>query len=98
MHYSIPFTNYKASRQKNSSHSTDTRFHDLRHSYAVNALQVGDGVKEVQEQLGHFSAAFTLDVYGDVSKTMRRESQARMEALIHDSSKICLGSKLGSKN
>ena len=64
----------------------DARFHDLRHSYAVNALQAGDNVKEVQEQLGHYSSAFTMDVYAAVSETMRKESQARMEALIKSAS------------
>ena len=59
-----------------------TRFHDLRHSYAVNALQAGDSVKAVQEQLGHYSSAFTMDTYAAVSNTMRKESQNRMEALI----------------
>ena len=59
----------------------NTRFHDLRHSYAVNALQAGDSVKAVQEQLGHYSSAFTMDVYAAVSDTMRRDSQERMEGL-----------------
>lgn len=57
-----------------------TRFHDLRHSYAVNALQAGDSIKAVQEQLGHYSTAFTMDVYAAVSDTMRKQSQDRMEA------------------
>jgi integrase len=43
------------------------RFHDLRHSYAVNALQSGDDVNTVQETLGHHTAAFTLDIYGFVT-------------------------------
>ena len=59
-----------------------TRFHDMRHSYAINALQNGDSPKEVQEQLGHYSSAFTMDVYADVSATMRRASQDRMERYI----------------
>ena len=66
----------------------DTRFHDLRHSYAVNALQAGDSVKEVQEQLGHYSSAFTMDTYAAVSETMRKASQARMEALIKNVSDL----------
>ena len=37
-------------------------FHSLRHSYAVAALQSGDDIKTVQENLGHYTAAFTLDV------------------------------------
>ena len=57
------------------------RFHDLSHSYAVNALQAGDSVKAVQEQLGHYSSAFTMDVYAAVSDTMRKDSQERMEGL-----------------
>ncbi len=37
--------------------------HDLRHSYAVAALRSGVDVKTVQHNLGHSSAAMTLDVY-----------------------------------
>ena len=59
----------------------NTRFHDLRHSYAVNALQAGDSIKSIQSQLGHYSSAFTMDVYAAVSDTMRRDSQERMERL-----------------
>lgn len=66
----------------------ETRFHDLRHSYAVNALQAGDGIKEIQEQLGHYSSAFTLDVYADVSETMRQQSRDRMEQFIHSVSTL----------
>ena len=51
------------------------RFHDLRHSYAVVALQAGDDVKTVQETLGHHTAAFTLDIYGHVTEQMRRQAQ-----------------------
>ena len=60
----------------------EARFHDLRHSYAVAALQSGDDVKTVQENLGHHTAAFTLDVYGHVSERMKQESAARMEGFI----------------
>ena len=70
-----------------------TRFHDLRHSYAVNALQAGDSIKAVQEQLGHYSTAFTMDVYAAVSDTMRKDSQAKMEAFI----KSVSGAKNGVK-
>ena len=58
------------------------RFHDLRHTYAVAALQSGDDIKTVQETLGHHTAAFTLDVYGHVTEQMRKESAARMENFI----------------
>lgn len=57
----------------------DARFHDLRHTYAVTALQEGDDVKTVQQNLGHATASFTLDVYGHVSEKMKNESAARMQ-------------------
>ena len=57
----------------------DARFHDLRHTYAVTALQEGDDVKTVQQNLGHATASFTLDVYGHVSEKMKKESAERMQ-------------------
>ena len=56
--------------------------HDLRHTYAVLSLQNGDDVKTVQGNLGHATAAFTLDVYGHVSERMKDESAARMQEYI----------------
>ncbi len=58
------------------------RFHDLRHSYAVISLKSGDDVKTVQENLGHATAAFTLDVYGHVTEKMKKDSADRMQAFI----------------
>ncbi len=59
-------------------------FHDLRHTYAVNAIRAGDDIKTVQTALGHASAAFTLDVYGHVTETMMQDSATRMERFIKD--------------
>jgi len=61
---------------------SNVRFHDLRHSYAVASLRSGDDVKTVQENLGHATAAFTLDTYGHVTEQMKTESANRMEAFI----------------
>lgn len=60
----------------------DIRFHDLRHSYAVAAIRSGDDIKTVQENLGHATAAFTLDIYGHVTDQMKQASAARMEQFI----------------
>lgn len=60
----------------------EERFHDLRHSYAVAALESGDDIKTVQANLGHATASFTLDVYGHVSQKMRQQSAERMEQFI----------------
>lgn len=62
----------------------DARFHDLRHSYAVAAIRSGDDIKTVQGNLGHATAAFTLDVYGHVTEQMKQASAARMEGYIKD--------------
>lgn len=62
----------------------NARFHDLRHTYAVTSLQEGDDIKTVQENLGHSTASFTLDVYGHVSEKMKKKSAARMEAFIQN--------------
>lgn len=32
---------------------SELRFHDLRHTFAVNSLKAGDDIKTVQENLGH---------------------------------------------
>ncbi|MBQ4578220.1 MAG: tyrosine-type recombinase/integrase [Clostridia bacterium] len=60
----------------------DVRFHDLRHSYAVAAIRAGDDIKTVQGNLGHATAAFTLDVYGHVTEQMKQASASRMESYI----------------
>lgn len=60
------------------------RVHDLRHTFAVNSLRAGDDIKTLQENMGHYSAAFTLDRYGHVTDTMRRESANRMQAFIEN--------------
>ncbi len=58
------------------------RIHDLRHSYAVAALQAGDDIKTLQYNLGHATAAFTLDVYGHCTDDMQRASSDRMAEYI----------------
>ena len=39
----------------------------------VTLIKSGDDIKTVQENLGHAAAAFTLDVYGHVTKQMNQE-------------------------
>lgn len=57
----------------------DVRFHDLRHTYAMLSLQNSDDIKTVQQNVGHATASFTLDVYGHVSDRMQKESAKRMQ-------------------
>ena len=58
------------------------RLYDLRHTSATLALTVGIPPKVVSEQLGHASAAFTLDTYSHVLPHMQDEAAAKMEAVL----------------
>lgn len=62
----------------------ETRLHDLRHSYAVASIRAGDDIKTVQDNLGHATAAFTLDVYAHATEQMKKDSATRMEAYIEN--------------
>lgn len=73
------------------------RFHELRHTFAVLSLQNGDDVKTVQGNLGHATAAFTLDVYGHVSEKMKEDSAARMEGYIQGYCKSVKGKHKGKR-
>lgn len=63
---------------------TGVRFHDLRHTYAVLSLQAGDDYKTLQVNMGHYSAAFTLDRYGHCTDSMKQVSSRRMENYYND--------------
>ena len=76
------YANYKRIVASIGRHNA--RLHDLRHSYAVAAFRAGDDPKAVQENLGHATASFTLDVYGHVTGNMKKDSADRMEAFIQD--------------
>ena len=60
----------------------EMRFHDLRHTYAVAAIYAGIDIKTVQANLGHATAAFTLDVYGHVTEQMKRKGADKMQEYI----------------
>ncbi len=50
------------------------RFHDLRHTFSVFALQNGVDVKTLSVMLGHYSAGFTLDTYAHVTTSMQKQA------------------------
>ena len=50
------------------------RFHDLRHTFSVLALQNGVDVKTLSSMLGHYSAGFTLDTYAHVTSSMQKQA------------------------
>ena len=56
------------------------RFHDLRHTFATNALAHGMDIKTLSTILGHVSAATTLNIYSHITEEMRRQAAARIDA------------------
>ena len=83
-HYSQPTIWKEFQKILKSAGLEHYRVHDLRHTFAVNSIRAGDDIKTLQENMGHYSAAFTLDRYGHVTETMRRESASRMQAFIEN--------------
>lgn len=59
--------------------------HDLRHSYAVAALRAGMDVKTVQHNLGHASAAMTLDVYAKYTEDAGAAAARLLDVYFSDS-------------
>jgi integrase len=58
------------------------RLYDLRHTAATLALSAGVPPKVVAEQLGHASAAFTLDVYSHLLPHMQEEAAIKVELIL----------------
>ena len=46
------------------------------------AIRIGNNIKTVQGNLGHATAAFTLDVYGHMTERMKQASADCMEQFI----------------
>jgi len=49
-------------------------FHGLRHSFAILCLQEGVDPRTTQENLGHHDPGFTLKVYSQATKKMKRDA------------------------
>lgn len=58
---------------------TPIRFHDMRHTFATNALQSGMDVKTLSSIIGHVSTATTLNVYSHITDEMQRHAAAKLE-------------------
>ncbi len=58
---------------------TDMKFHDLRHTFATNALAGGLDVKTLSTIIGHVSTATTLNVYTHSTEKMKQEAARRID-------------------
>jgi len=74
-----------------------TRLHDLRHTFAVHALQSGVPIPRLQRLLGHASPIMTLRYAAHLPEAYFEEDSARIEEALHGQSKsarIAQGSRL----
>ena len=55
------------------------RFHDLRHTFATNALAHGMDIKTLSTILGHVSSATTLNTYSHVTDEMRQRAAVKID-------------------
>ncbi len=62
--------------------SPETRFHDLRHSYASLLIAAGGHSKAIQERLGHSSITVTLNTYGHLFPSLDEALTERLEKAI----------------
>ncbi len=60
----------------------EMRFHDCRHTVSVLALSNGVDYKTLSAMLGHYSVAFTLDVYGHVTDDMKRDAADKVSGVL----------------
>lgn len=56
-------------------------FHALRHTFCTRALENDMDAKTVSAIMGHYSVAFTLDVYAHVLDSHKREEMMKIENL-----------------
>jgi integrase len=69
------------------AHGSPVRLHGLRHSHASHMLAEGVHPKVVQERLGHFSIAVTMDIYSHLMPNMQADAAAKVDAALRAAKK-----------
>ena len=58
------------------------RFHDLRHTFATQAIQYGMDVKTLAATIGHASVETTLNIYSHVTDEMQKNAAQKIDQTI----------------
>lgn len=77
----INFTKRKNIKGKTGKHLS---LHDLRHTFATNAVASGMDVKSISSVIGHANAAMTLDVYAAADEDAIRSGMDKLGNYIED--------------
>ena len=59
------------------------RFHDLRHSCATLLLVQGVHPRFIMELLGHSTITLTMNTYGHIIESMKRETAKQMDTILN---------------
>lgn len=70
--------------------------HDYCHSYATLSIRAGNDVKTVQDNMGRYSSAFTLDVYVSAHDEAKWAGADNLSEYIQTTVLASKGSELGS--
>ena len=62
--------------------------HSLRHTFASLLIAQGENIKYISEQMGHASIQITVDVYGHLFPSTKREAPARLEAQLAEGRRL----------
>jgi integrase len=62
----------------------DITFHDLRHSHASRLHDLGVGMKDLSERLGHSGIRTTQNLYTKPGREGDREAARRLEGMLGD--------------
>jgi integrase len=81
---------FKPARQAALPDHPNLRFHDLRHTFVSLLIAQGVNVKVIASQAGHSSAAFTLDVYGQLMPGSNDELRSALSAAWHTKPDVVL--------
>jgi integrase len=66
---------------------SSVRLHGLRHSHASHLLAENVHPKIVQERLGHYSIAITMDIYSHLMPNMQADAAAKVDAALRAAKK-----------
>lgn len=58
------------------------RFHDLRHTWATQAVAANIDIKTVSAALGHANAAMTLNIYADATPRQKQAAAKTMQGVL----------------
>ncbi len=81
-HYTHSSINSSLKRVISKMGISDFRFHDLRHTYATLSIRCDVDTMTLKENMGHYSTAFTLDVYGHCDVGFKLSSAEKIDEFI----------------